>query len=166
MKKEIDIPREKNGTFKKGFISPFKKQRKPYKKCDYCNKIVPWPKKDKNSTFSEKRYAVKKFCNLSCRYKKWKGIGSPSWKKKLTYTGIHAWVVRELGKPHFCEHCGNRKLNHRQYQWANMDNTYKRKLSDWVRLCTKCHSDYDRPVRFIKWKKAVEKLGWNVTIKK
>jgi len=28
-------------------------------------------------------------------------------------------------------------------QWANKDHKYKRDISDWMRLCAKCHTHYD-----------------------
>lgn len=60
------------------------------------------------------------------------------------YCAIHNWLYRRLGKPRYCEHCKDSKLRHRQYQWANVSRTYKRELSDWIRLCVKCHKKYDK----------------------
>ena len=69
----------------------------------------------------------------------------PQWKGDIaSYRAIHMWIERKLGKPHFCEHCGDRSLKHRQYQWANLNHKYSRKLSDWRRLCTHCHRIYDK----------------------
>lgn len=67
---------------------------------------------------------------------KWKG-------DKVGYGALHSWVRRKLGKPNFCEHCGNRNLKNRQYHWANKSGKYLRRLSDWIRLCVKCHKKYD-----------------------
>lgn len=68
-----------------------------------------------------------------------------NWKgNKVGYWGLHKWVEKHLGKPHFCEHCGKRNLKHRQYNWANKSKKYKRVLSDWLRLCIKCHKAFDK----------------------
>jgi len=68
---------------------------------------------------------------------KWKGI-------EAGYRALHIWVEKRLGKPRFCEHCGNRELGHRHYHWANISRKYKRDLKDWLRLCAKCHKKYDK----------------------
>lgn len=86
-------------------------------------------------------YCSKK-CNhvgLSVRYK---DEGSPSWKEgKLTYSGIHAWVRRKKGAPKKCELCGDTEKGY--YEWANKSGNYLRDLEDWIRMCKKCHNDYD-----------------------
>ena len=68
---------------------------------------------------------------------RWKGEGAG-------YVAKHTWISKQLGKPHFCEECGNKKLNHRQYHWANKSGKYLRDLSDWIRLCVKCHLEFDK----------------------
>lgn len=73
-----------------------------------------------------------------------KGEKNYLWKgKKASYLSIHSWVTRWLGRPHNCESCGNTRLRHRQYHWANKSHEYRRELSDWIRLCVKCHYKYD-----------------------
>lgn len=87
-------------------------------------------------------------------YKWEKGEKMFNWKgEKVSYVGLHQWVARELGKPRCCEDCGNKNLNHRQYHWANISGLYKRELSDWRRLCVKCHSVYDRQQKLYKFNK-------------
>lgn len=66
---------------------------------------------------------------------------------KAGYQALHIWVRKALGTPQKCEHCNNTELGHRQYQWANKSHEYKRMLSDWIRLCIKCHIKYDREYR-------------------
>ena len=68
---------------------------------------------------------------------KWKG-------DNVGYRSLHRWVESKLGKPKFCEECGNRELNHRQYHWSNISGSYKRQVIDWQRLCAKCHKAYDK----------------------
>ena len=70
---------------------------------------------------------------------KWKG-------SRVGYRGLHTWVQKNLGMPRFCEICGNRELKHRQYDWANRSQKYKRLLADWIRLCAKCHKSYDKKI--------------------
>ena len=79
--------------------------------------------------------------------------GQTPWNKGLdyrpsTYKGdnvgmraLHTWVERKLGKPSKCEHCGDQDA--KRYEWSNKSWEYKRDLSDWQRLCTKCHMNYD-----------------------
>lgn len=40
-------------------------------------------------------------------------------------------------------HLEKTNLKHRQYHWANISRSYKRDLSDWVRLCASCHKKSD-----------------------
>lgn len=65
---------------------------------------------------------------------KWKG-------DDVGYTGLHQWVRRKLGKPAHCAYCG--RADRRKYEWANISKSYRRDLSDWIRLCTSCHRLYD-----------------------
>lgn len=93
-------------------------------------------KKLSNET-RKKLSIVMKGKNLGNKHYLWAG-------NNVSYSGLHKWVQKELGKPHFCEFCGNRNLKHTQYHWANISGNYKRILSDWRRLCVKCHSIFDR----------------------
>lgn len=70
------------------------------------------------------------------------GKDSPRWVgDNITYSGVHKWIVREMGKPDFCEGCGiEEKI---RYEWANISGKYKRDLADWIRLCAKCHKSFD-----------------------
>lgn len=60
------------------------------------------------------------------------------------YRNLHKWLVKNIGKPTKCEHCGKDGLTGKQIHWANKDHTYKRNLTDYIRLCAKCHWYYDR----------------------
>lgn len=57
---------------------------------------------------------------------------------------LHDWVKRRLGRPDTCEHCGRSGLSRNGIDWANKSHQYKREISDWIRLCRKCHKKYDR----------------------
>lgn len=66
------------------------------------------------------------------------------WKgENVGYVSLHQWVARKLGKPKKCAHCGNESLKPRQYHWANKSREYHRDLNDWIRLCVRCHTEYD-----------------------
>lgn len=78
--------------------------------------------------------------------------GNEHWKWKgnnVSYSGLHKWVNHHLGRPMKCENCGSSNVpvgkdEKRWFQWANKSHEYKRDLTDWIRLCTRCHSKYDR----------------------
>jgi len=40
-----------------------------------------------------------------------------------------------------CELCGTEDA--KKYEWANKDHKYFRNTNDWMRVCTKCHRNYD-----------------------
>ena len=67
----------------------------------------------------------------------------PNWKGDgVSYAGLHIWINKKLGKPKHCAYCG--RNDDRMYHWANISKSYKRELSDWIRLCVPCHSRFDR----------------------
>jgi hypothetical protein len=73
---------------------------------------------------------------------KWINEKSPCWKgDSISYRGLHRWVEGKLGKPRHCAHC--QREDAKVYDWANISHSYKRDLSDWVRLCRSCHINYD-----------------------
>jgi len=101
----------------------------------------------KKYTVSEGRIKIGrgKYCSKNCMYKyrvvvsgnlhhNWKG-------NDVGYSAIHDWVKGQLGKPSNCEYCGTKES--KQFEWANISGEYKRNLSDWQRLCTKCHHKFD-----------------------
>ena len=80
---------------------------------------------------------------LYCKYHS--KIGNRNWNWKgdsVGYGALHTWIKKRLGKPQKCEHC--QSTNKKMYHWANKSGTYKRNLSDWLRLCVSCHRKYDR----------------------
>ncbi len=93
---------------------------------------------------SEKGW-IKKGQRLSPKTEFKKGSVPVNWKGDMaSYTAKHIWIANKRGKPHFCEHCKRSDLPHRHYQWANVSHEYKRELSDWIRLCAKCHANFDK----------------------
>lgn len=73
-----------------------------------------------------------------------KMVGSDNLKwlgDSVGYRALHTWVERKLGKPNRCEFCGI--VTKTRYHWANKSREYLRDVSDWIRLCPKCHKEYD-----------------------
>lgn len=65
-----------------------------------------------------------------------------AWKgDEAGYQALHTWVEVRLGKPKLCDFC--KITDARLYDWSNISGEYKRDLSDWQRLCRKCHMNYD-----------------------
>ena len=58
------------------------------------------------------------------------------------YGPLHQWVSYHLGKPMTCEFCKQDFTTHKIH-WANKSHEYKREKSDWIRLCVRCHKQYD-----------------------
>lgn len=70
------------------------------------------------------------------------GERSPKWKgDNVGYEALHEWVERWAGKKRECDFCGTKDA--KKYDWSNKSGEYKRDLSDWQRLCVKCHTRYD-----------------------
>ena len=132
-------------------------------KCDNCKKNFSiWPSR---ASYFNKHYCSNYCLSIGTFWKKgqkaWnkglkgyssglvkcrmKGEENPAWKgKEVKYRALHSWVERELGKPSKCTNCGVTNLQGRQIHWANKSREYKRELSDWIRLCIKCHKVFDR----------------------
>ena len=71
----------------------------------------------------------------SNRNSNWKG-------DNVSYRSLHKWVERWLGKPTICQFC-NKDFLGREIHWANVSGRYLRDVSDWMRLCKKCHKKFD-----------------------
>lgn len=75
---------------------------------------------------------------------KYVGEKAYQWKgENVGYCALHIWVKKHLGQPTKCEHCEKDGLTGHQIHWANKSGEYKRDLTDWLRLCVKCHRKYD-----------------------
>ena len=65
---------------------------------------------------------------------------SKSWKgEDASYAAKHIWARFWLKDPKRCECCGTTK----NLQWSNKDHKHQRIITDWKRLCAKCHRQYD-----------------------
>lgn len=110
-------------------------------------RVVYWT--DKMSVATKRRFANGEIFGFK---KVWandqeafNGAKNARWKgENVSYRNLHRWVERELGKPDTCGSCLKSRLTQRQIHWANKSGNYKRDLTDWVRLCAKCHKAYDR----------------------
>lgn len=62
-------------------------------------------------------------------------------EKKLSYSGIHTWVLYNWGK---AIHCDN-DLSHiaKRFEWANISGEYRKDRNDWKQLCPSCHRKFD-----------------------
>lgn len=79
-----------------------------------------------------------------------------AWKgNDVGYGGIHYWVNKWKGSPKECFVCGEIK---NRVAWANIDHKYRRILDDYIRLCPKCHTDYDKKngLRFARSKNFIK----------
>ncbi len=75
------------------------------------------------------------------------GENNINWKGDVVgYRSLHTWVIRHLGQPDKCEDCGKDNLSGHLIHWANISGKYKRNLTDWKRLCVKCHSKFDKKI--------------------
>src|ERR1700734_3017556 len=102
------------------------------------------------------------YCSQTCRQKYNTSpifkIGHPSYRSRyegddISYAALHDWVHATKKKTGICEHCGTAKKT----QWANKSHQYKREIDDWIELCIKCHSIYDR--RSPNFGSSVRKFG-------
>jgi hypothetical protein len=84
-------------------------------------------------------------CSRPCFHERYSSIrgtyqGTKPVVGNLAYQALHRWVNKELGQPKSCEFC---KTTEGWFDWSNISGEYKRELSDWQRLCRKCHRKYD-----------------------
>lgn len=94
--------------------------------------FIPWNKGKKGYTTSLRGRTRKDFI----------GERNPSWKgDHVGYHGLHRWIIKQLGKPCKCKHCGK---DYGRFMWADKSGEYKRELEDWIRLCYSCHHKYDQ----------------------
>lgn len=108
------------------------------KNCLVCSKSIKvTPCHKKRSFCSKKCFAVyrknKKRPEISSEnHYLWKG-------DKAKLTAIHGWIKRRIVKTK-CLFCGVQD----RLQYANKSGKYTRNLNDWLILCPKCHSRFDK----------------------
>ena len=67
----------------------------------------------------------------------------PNWVgDTVGYSGIHDWLAKNYGQPKTCEIC--ERKDKKRYEWALVKGKkYERKRKNFIRLCKRCHNDYD-----------------------
>lgn len=98
-------------------------------------------------TFEQVELSLKKGGEFNKGRKNLKITGEKSiyWKgEAVSYSGLHHWIKRQLGRPEKCVSCG--KYEGRM-EWANIHHEQSRKLEDYVSLCVSCHRLFDSPKR-------------------
>jgi len=97
---------------------------------------VPWNKGKKvQSNTGRTHFKKGQFANEL--HKNWQG-------EKVNYRCLHKWLVNNLGQPKMCSSCFTDGLTGHAIHWANIDHKYKRVLNNYIRLCAKCHKNYDK----------------------
>ena len=79
-----------------------------------------------------------------------KGSKNPNWVGDIhyNYNSLHGWIRANLYKDTKCSNCGDIK----NLQFANKSGKYLRDKSDWITLCAKCHSRFDKGTKKrFKW---------------
>lgn len=147
---------EKSGVFKKCLICNTEKYVKPYqlaiwKYCSMkCRGVNQRGKVGPRKGIIVSEEAKKKMSESH--------MGQIAWNKNLkgflegdkhykwqaenpSYRAVHAWVNKMLSQPKRCYFC--KSTTALRYEWANISGEYKRDLTDFMRLCRKCHYALD-----------------------
>lgn len=108
--------------------------------CKVCGKEF-YTSKGELTSRNGKRGTGRKTCSRKCWYEWFKDKNVYNYKgEQAGYYAKHQWVYKTLGSPNYCEHC---KTTKGKFHWSNISGKYLRDVSDWQRLCVKCHSKYD-----------------------
>lgn len=100
-------------------------------KCKYCGKVGL-------------TMASNKYCSRDCAYRDCREEKAGAWKgENAGYSALHKFVASRRGQPLICEQCDKETNGRHEIAWANISGEYKRDLSDWARLCAKCHKAFD-----------------------
>lgn len=60
---------------------------------------------------------------------------NPNWSKNPSYSAVHLWINRNNLLPNKCQECGSNK----NIDLANLSGKYLRDISEWRKLCRRCH---------------------------
>lgn len=89
-----------------------------------------------------KRGTGRKTCSRKCWYIWNKESNVYNWMgEEAGYAAKHKWINRVSGDLRYCEIC--KRTDKKRYEWSNISGKYIRNVSDWRRLCTKCHKIFD-----------------------
>jgi len=147
--------RNKKGQFIKGNITwckgkkVFVGENNPFygkKHSEETKKKIREKRKLQKPTFFGHKHSEKSKIKISIsRKNKYVGKNNKKWKgEKAGYHAKHGWVNRWLGRPEKCMACEKDGLIKQKIHWANISGEYKREITDWLRLCAKCHALFDR----------------------
>ena len=113
--------------------------------CKICGKKF-FVSKGELTSRNGTRGTGRKTCSRECWYKWNRESNIYNYKgENAGYSVKHKWVKDKFGIPSYCEYC--KSTIQKQYQWSNISGKYRKDVSDWQRLCAKCHSKYDREKR-------------------
>lgn len=79
-------------------------------------------------------------CSRICFYKRLPKVLEKKWAGNTNYARLHKWIQRKLGRPSLCVFCGR---TDGKFEWSNISGKYFEDITDWQRLCIKCHRNYD-----------------------
>lgn len=61
---------------------------------------------------------------------------------EVGYSGIHKWLTKSYGSPKICDNCDTEDA--KRYEWALLKGkSYERNRDNFIRMCKKCHNNYD-----------------------
>lgn len=83
--------------------------------------------------------------------------GPAAWQESVSYGALHARVRKMRGTPSECEWCGVLGPQ-TKYHWANLSGDYE-DITDYVRLCVRCHHQYDAERRAQTGKNTMAEWG-------
>ena len=93
-----------------------------------------------------------KYCSQACYWFSMRGRTgkeTSGWKgEDAKITSIHKWMSNNLDKPNECLFCNG---NESRLEWANISGDYLREGGDYICLCQKCRSQWDR-LAIKKWR--------------
>jgi hypothetical protein len=150
-----DKQRDWHGRFIKGCTSPTK--GKVFSQTTRTRMSKAAKKRGSGSWMTGKKHTLETRRKMSVKRMGFKPtketirkISEANLKKDAGYVAIHMWIKSHYGRPKYCEHC--KRTDRKRYEWANKYHTWKRKIGDYMRLCTSCHRKYDHS-RFGKIRK-------------
>lgn len=74
--------------------------------------------------------------------------GGKSKNPKTIYQSIHVWIRRRFGKANKCENLKCLKLSSKFEYALKRGKKYERKRENYIMLCHRCHTNYDRNKKF------------------
>lgn len=111
-------------------------------KCKLCKKIF-FTSKGELTGRGGTRGTGRKTCSRECWRKWFKEENVYSYRgEDAGYHAKHHWVAKKLGTPSYCEICKTTKRQ--RYEWSNKSGKYRKNVSDWQRLCVRCHRNFDK----------------------